>query len=134
MKIAQQLSDKFAMGLSMLCVIHCLLLPFLLVLLPSLGSLQLADEAFHQWMLAAVIPISIYALTMGCKKHKHYRLLFWGISGIVIMVLALLVGHDIAGEAGEKVLTLLGAMLIVFAHLGNFRRCQQKNNCTDKCS
>lgn len=134
MKIAQQLSDKFAMGLSMLCVIHCLVLPFLLVLLPSLGSLQLADEAFHKWMLAAVIPISIYALTMGCKKHQHYRLLLWGISGIVIMVLAVLIGHDIAGEAGEKVLTLLGAMLIVVAHLGNFRRCQQQNSCKTKCS
>ena len=96
--------------------------------------MQWGDEAFHKWMLVAVIPISIYALTMGCKKHQHYRLLFWGISGLMVMVLAVLIGHDIAGEAGEKILTLLGAILIVFAHVGNFRRCQQQKYCKTQCS
>ena len=130
MKITQELTDKFAIGLSMLCTIHCLILPLLLVLLPSLGSLQLQNEAFHLWMIAAVIPISIYALTMGCKKHQRYRLLLWGISGLVLMILAVSLGHEIVGESGEKILTLLGTILVVIAHLGNFRRCQQHKSCS----
>jgi carbon starvation protein CstA len=129
MKTAQQLTDKFAMSLSMLCAIHCLLLPLLLVLLPSLGSLQLVNESFHSWMIVAVIPTSIYALTIGCKKHQRYRLLFLGVSGLILMILAVLIGHEIAGEIGEKVFTLLGAMLVTLAHFGNFRRCQRYQNC-----
>lgn len=130
MKTVQEFADKFSVGLSILCAVHCLLLPILLVLLPSLTALQLQNEAFHFWMIVGVIPISIYALTVGCKKHQRYRLLLWGGSGLVLMVLAILLGHDLIGEYGEKVLTLVGASLVVFAHIGNFKRCQQHTNCT----
>ena len=130
MKTVQEYTDKFAIGLSMLCAIHCLLLPLLLVALPSIGALQLQNEAFHFWMLATVIPTSLYALTIGCKKHQRYRLLSWGISGLILMLMAVFFGHDIAGEYGEKILTLLGAILVVVAHWGNFRRCQQHESCT----
>jgi hypothetical protein len=129
MKTAQSLTDKFSIGLSMLCAIHCLVLPLLLVALPNLAALHLQNEAFHTWTLVAVIPTSIYALTMGCKKHQRYHLFFWGLSGLLLMVLAVTFGHDIGGEAGEKGLTLLGAIFVVIAHWGNFKHC--KNN---KCS
>lgn len=131
MKNTQVLTDKFSIGLSVLCTIHCLVLPFLLALLPSLGAWQLHNEAFHAWMLVAVVPTSIYALTLGCKKHQRYRLFFLGISGLSLMVLALLLGHEIIGELGEKSLTLLGASLIAVAHWGNFKRCQAHKECTD---
>jgi putative Ca2+/H+ antiporter (TMEM165/GDT1 family) len=80
-------------------------------------------------MLISVIPISIYALTMGCKKHKRYRLFLLGGAGLVLMVVAVLFGHYIGGELGEKTLTLLGAVLIVIAHFCNFRLCRKHNNC-----
>ncbi|MBU2869077.1 MerC domain-containing protein [Colwellia sp. E2M01] len=129
MKVSQLLPDKFAIGLSMLCAIHCLALPIILVLLPSLGSLPLQDEAYHLWMLVAVIPISLYALTLGCKKHKKYQIFIWGALGLLLMVLAVLCGHELAGEYGEKILTLLGATFVSFAHLQNFRRCQKNVTC-----
>ena len=130
MKIVQEYTDKFAIGLSMLCAIHCLLLPLLLIALPSISALQIENEAFHFWMLAAVIPTSLYALSIGCKKHQRYRLLSWGISGLILMLTAVFFGNDIAGESGEKILTLLGAILVAVAHWGNFRRCQQHKSCT----
>jgi acid stress-induced BolA-like protein IbaG/YrbA len=63
-------TDKIAISLSTLCVIHCLSLPLLVALLPSFTVLSLHGEAFHFWMVVAVIPISLFALQMGCKKHK----------------------------------------------------------------
>jgi hypothetical protein len=127
MKNIQILTDKFAISLSVLCAVHCLILPFLLVALPSLTAVNLQNEAFHLWMLAAVIPISIYALSMGCKKHQRYRLLIWGLLGLSLMIIALFFGHDIAGEYGEKGFTLLGALLVVISHWGNFKRCKNSN-------
>ena len=56
MKTLQAKTDKLAIGFSLACAIHCLTVPTLLVLLPSLTVLQLDSEAFHFWMVAAVIP------------------------------------------------------------------------------
>ena len=105
MKTTQAITDKLAIGLSLACITHCLALPVLLVLLPSIAALQLDDESFHLWMLVAVIPSSVYALTLGCKQHKRYQLLFLGFIGIVLMILALLLGETLIGELGEKILT-----------------------------
>lgn len=71
MRSGQSIMDKFAIGLSLACAIHCIVLPVLLVMLPSLAALQLDDEAFHIWMVAAVLPSSIYALSMGCKQPAN---------------------------------------------------------------
>lgn len=82
-------------------------------------------------MLVAVIPSSIYALTMGCKAHKRYRIFYWGVAGLILMSLAVLLAHELIGETGEKLLTLVGALCVVIAHWGNFKRCQQ-HKCASK--
>ena len=137
MKTAQGVTDKFAISLSLMCAIHCLATPLLLALLPSLAALQLDSEAFHVWLAVAVIPTSIYALTLGCKQHKRYQLLVLGSTGLVLLVLALVLGEDRIGEAGEKVLTSLGACFVAVGHWFNYRLCrtqehsrsQKQNDC-----
>jgi uncharacterized membrane protein len=129
MKIAQEITDKVSIGLSTLCAIHCLVLPLLLLMLPSLVGTQLASEAFHTWMLIAVIPTSLYALTMGCKKHKRLQFLFIGMSGLVLLSSPVFLGHEIVNEFSEKILTLLGAGLMVLAHWKNFSLCKKHQEC-----
>ena len=125
----QRLSDKSAIGLSLLCTIHCLAMPLAAVLLPSIAALPLADETFHYWMLITVLPISAYALTMGCKKHQRYRLLLIGGVGLCILVFATYAGHDLLGETGEKTLTVVGTMILALGHLWNYRLCHHKGPC-----
>ncbi|TEW54854.1 MerC domain-containing protein [Psychromonas sp. RZ22] len=125
MKSIQAFTDKLSIGLSMLCAIHCLLLPFLLVLVPSTIAVQLGNEAFHAWMVFAVLPTSIYALTLGCKKHKNYRLIALGISGLLLLVLAVVLGEYLFGHLGEKIMTLAGATLLAIGHCWNFRLCRE---------
>ena len=122
-------SDKIAMSLSMLCMMHCLAFPLLVALLPSISALPLDKEAFHLWMVIAVIPISLYALTLGCKKHKKISILSSGLLGLVCLISAVLLGESRIGEAGEKILTVIGAILIAFSHYKNFHQCQHLNNC-----
>ena len=43
--------DKLAISLSFLCVAHCLLLPFAVIVLPVIGASFLEGEAFHYWLL-----------------------------------------------------------------------------------
>ena len=132
MNTTQTVTDKLAIGLSLGCAIHCLSLPVILALLPSLAALQLDNEAFHFWMLVAVLPTSVYALTMGCKQHKRYRLLVIGFIGLGLLVLALALGEERIGEAGEKMLTVIGAGFVAFGHWFNYRLChaQKHKDCT----
>ncbi|MCG8669575.1 MAG: MerC domain-containing protein [Pseudomonadales bacterium] len=128
MKNLRAYSDQLAISLSLLCTIHCLAVPVLLVALPSLASLRLDNEAFHIWMIIAVLPISLYALTLGCKKHKRYRVVAFGCAGLVFLVAAIL-GEDLFGEAGEKSLTVIGSALLIWGHIQNYRLCREHENC-----
>lgn len=128
-EIAKNLTDKIAITLSLTCAVHCLAMPLLLLLLPSVAALQLNSEAFHMWMVVVVVPTSIYALFMGCRQHEHYRLLAIGSVGLVFLMLAVTLDEELIGELGEKALTLVGAVIIAFGHYRNFRLCQQKSNC-----
>lgn len=129
MKNIQILTDKTAIGLSLVCALHCLAFPLIIVLLPSLAALQLNNEAFHAWMVLAVVPISAYALTMGCRQHKRYRLLVFGFLGLSCLISAVVLGEIFLGEAWEKVLTSIGAGLIAYGHYCNYRLCQNRDNC-----
>jgi hypothetical protein len=125
MKNKQQFFDRTAIALSTACVIHCLAFPIIAVALPSLIALNLSDESLHLWLLFAVVPVSIFALAQGCDKHKSYRALLAGFTGLAILLAAYGLGHDLLGESGEKLLTIIGGCLIAAAHIKNQRLCRE---------
>ena len=129
MKNLSSYTNSFAIGLSAMCVIHCLATPLLLVLLPSLSTLHLENEAFHSWLLIAVIPTSLFSLAMGCKQHQYYRVLAIGILGLAVLVSAVFVEDLANGELLEKVLTVTGAVIVALAHYMNFRLCRKQQDC-----
>lgn len=122
----QTIADKAAITLSIACTIQCLALPLLSVFLPTAVALYLGDEQFHLWLLVAVVPTSLFALTIGCKKHRDLRVILLGAIGLVILVLSALLGHGVLGEIGEKAATTVGACLIAAGHILNHRLCQQQ--------
>ena len=77
--------DKSSVGLSTVCAVHCLLMPVAVVMLPSLAALPFADERFHV-LVFFVLPLSTVALTMGCRKHRSWRVMAVGVSGLVLLV------------------------------------------------
>ena len=127
--ILQPVADKAAISLSLICAVHCLAMPLVIALLPALASYGLADEAFHTWIILAVIPLSAFALTMGCKKHRQLNVLYTGLVGLFLLCLTPLLGHELLGETGEKALTTAGAALIAASHLKNFRLCRNETAC-----
>ena len=116
--------DKSSVGLSTVCAVHCLLMPVAVVMLPSLAALPFADEHFHILLVFFVLPLSIVALTMGCRKHRSWRVMAVGLSGLVLLVGAALVGHDLFGELMEKTATVVGAGLVALSHVMNYKKCR----------
>ena len=131
MRTRQAFTDKIAIGLSIACAVHCLVFPVLILMLPSVAALNLDNEAFHVWMVVAVIPCSVYALFLGCKEHNRRQLFVLGFIGLSMLVLALVLSEARIGEAGEKIMTLLGASLVAVGHRRNYRLChaQQHKDC-----
>lgn len=125
----QSLSDKTAIGISALCVVHCLVLPIALTLLPTLASLPVADEAFHKWLLVGIIPASLLAIVIGCRKHRNMSVVVLCFTGILLLILAVVAGHDLFGEAGEKGLTAIGSALLIWGHIKNHNLCKKQACC-----
>ena len=130
MKLTQTAADKFAIGLSLMCTVHCFATPVILALLPSFAVLQINGEQFHLWVLAVVLPTSLLALSLGCKKHKRTRYMACGVVGLAFLIIAVLLGY----EEAEKVLTLIGSAFIALAHWFNYQQCFKKNNENCPCS
>jgi hypothetical protein len=80
------LLDRIAVGMAVVCGIHCLVTPVLLVVLPILGTTFWVDEDFHLWMLFLVIPTTCLALFSGCRRHKDRWVLAVGVLGLGILL------------------------------------------------
>ena len=119
-----ELLDHTAIGLSALCALHCLAMPVAMVLLPSLTFLPFADEHFHLALVFVVLPTSLFALFMGCRRHRRIRVLVWGGSGVAVLLGTAIVGHEVLGASWERILTVFGASLVVVGHLQNFSLCR----------
>ena len=123
---SQLTSDKFAMSFSAICMIHCLFAPSLIVLSYSSLALTLESELIHKVILLITIPVSIFAISLGYKNHTNNSIIYTGITGLTILISALLIGENI-GENAELVMTIIGSMLVIACHYRNYRICKKIN-------
>lgn len=117
--------DKVAIGFSAICALHCILLPVALIFLPALSTTFLGSEDFHKALLYFVVPSSAIALFLGCKMHGKNHVYVYGAVGIGALLIASFFGHDLFGESGEKLLTLIGAGIISLGHIKNQKLCAE---------
>ena len=144
----KQFSDKLSICLSVCCILHCIALPFLILLIPSVASLWINDESVHVVLVLLAIPISLFAMSVSLKKHHNYKCIALAVIGLVLLVLAIFM-HDIGfsgehghvehanekreygehsheehgglGETLETVFTVLGGLILLSAHFLNIR-------------
>ncbi|MCF6439775.1 MerC domain-containing protein [Pseudoalteromonas luteoviolacea] len=124
----QQTGDRVSIGLAFLCVAHCLVLPVVVLALPFVATSFLQEEAFHQMLLFGVLITSIVALYSGCKSHQKWKIFYSGIFGLVVLSVAAFFGHDLLGDAGETILTVVGSLVVAYSHLINIKTCR-----SDEC-
>jgi hypothetical protein len=110
--------DRIAISMAVVCGIHCLVTPFLLVALPILATTFWVDSNFHLWMLLLVLPTTSLAVWSGCRRHKDKWVLAAAIVGLTILTVSLVwerSGHAHAhspaepNQTGAQVAAGLGA-------------------------
>jgi hypothetical protein len=118
------LLDRFSIGLSALCLLHCLDIPLLISMTPVVATFAFADESFHIALVALVVPTSAVALGLGCRKHQGWDVVTIGLIGLALLGTAAFSEGLGLGEIGETVLTVIGALVVASAHVLNYRACR----------
>ena len=98
--------DTAAISLSAICLAQCLIVPVATIFAPTISLLPLADESFHIILLLFVLPVSILAMTLGCKKHKTYGVMYMQL-GLALMAVSAIWGHDLLVRQEKLLLRLL---------------------------
>ena len=119
--------DKLAVSTAGVCAVHCMFLPLIVGFFPAVGATFFGEEAFHQMLLWLVIPLSLFALFLGCRQHKSWLVAALGAIGMAVLVMAAILGHDGLGESGERIATLIGSCFIAAGHVRNFTLCRRVN-------
>jgi hypothetical protein len=107
------------MGLSALCLVHCLALPWLLASMPVVIFAALPEGLReNEWLHAALIlPVLLVSGPVLLRARPGRRQI-----GLVLAAFAALVGGLFVGsEAGEQAMTVTGALLLLVAHGARLR-------------
>ena len=113
--------DFVGFSASMLCAIHCAVLPFLLTLAPLAGLQFLENPWIEYSFIILSLLIAANALVHGYRRHHHKSLaLFVALVGFLLIAL----GRLIELEWTEILFTSLGGVTIAIAHLINWKHIQ----------
>jgi hypothetical protein len=114
--------DRFAIALSGVCLVHCLLLPFAIALMPLLAIGVGSDEHLHELMLWVVLPVSLVGLLLGWRRHRRSDVLALGLAAMALLAFAGTWGHANLSQLVEVALTVPGSLALAVAHLLNYRQ------------
>lgn len=143
-------ADRVGVFLSLLCAVHCIATPFILLLMPAMGEIW-SHPAAHWAMALLVVPIALILTLKAHKRHgRTWILITCGLGVLFILggALAPHIQHFLAGQSSAaaahehccpavevtgagasyqftvgSVLTTLGGLLLIATHIGNLRSC-----------
>jgi hypothetical protein len=113
--------DALGIATSVLCAIHCAVLPLVVVSLPVLGINIVHNASFEFGMIGLAFFIGSYALWHGFRRHHRRRTPWLLFCGGIGFLLAKQVWHPY-----ELLLLPFAVVLIVGAHVLNFRLSRRK--------
>jgi hypothetical protein len=103
--------DRLAIGLSGLCLAHCLATAVFVALLASAGGVLL-NPHIHEIGLTFAILLGAIALGQGVLKHGYAMPVWVGSLGLGVMAGAMTLDHD----GGEVVCTIVGVLILALGH------------------
>jgi hypothetical protein len=112
--------DRFGALASMMCAVHCALLPLIFGVLPVLGLGFLAAHGFEQAFVSFAIVLASISLVFGLRRHGSYRAFLFLVPGIVLLVIGVLIGSN-HSDPWHATVVSIGGTLIALSHVINMR-------------
>ncbi|MDY6814167.1 MAG: MerC family mercury resistance protein [Pseudomonadota bacterium] len=110
--------DLYAVGLSTMCLLHCLALPLLAVLLPFAAGMS-ENPYIHRALVLLAAPATLWIAWTSLPVSSSLPFLLTAFSGLGLLLIAAFVD---AVATYEQPMTAAGALLLAFAHLRRWAR------------
>lgn len=104
------LLDRIAIGVSGLCLVHCLTSAILLTVLASAGALL--DPRIHEFGMGLALVLGVVALGRGIVSHGYMMPAAIGALGLGVMAGSLQLPHS----GAEIVYSMLGVAILALGH------------------
>lgn len=129
-------SDFAGIGLSLLCLVHCLALPVLIAFAPTILRGLPGDDVTHRSLAVMIGLVGLLALRTGYRVHRKRWVLAVFVMGFVLVLSAAVLGESVLSGYGEAAITVCGGLLLVTAHLFNHSFCRSctVHSCSQNCS
>lgn len=120
--------DKLGVIASSVCLVHCLVLPFVLILLPFAGLEYLASNAAHKVLAFFVLLFALTAIVPGYLQHRRKTILIAMLFGLSLVMLATFSLAALNLSNLETPLITVGNLILVATHLQNRRHLSKLHN------
>jgi hypothetical protein len=113
---------------SLLCAIHCAVLPLVVTLLPLVGLSFLADERTEWVLLGLSALLGVTSLCLGYRAHRRRRALVVLSIGLALLALGRM-SEEREIETFGVPLIVTGGLIVAGAHWINHRLCRACRVC-----
>jgi carbon starvation protein CstA len=112
--------DRFGALASMMCAVHCALLPLIFGVLPALGLGFLAKHGFEQAFVSFAIVLASISLIYGMRRHGSYQAFLFLVPGIALLVIGVVIGSN-HSDPWHATVVSIGGTLVALSHVINMR-------------
>lgn len=117
----RHLLDRLGAAGSLLCAVHCALLPILIATLPSLGVAGWFDDGFELVFVMFATGLGLFSVVWGYRRHRAVRALSLLIPGLLVLWAGVLYRPLHEALLPHAVAMTFGGTLVGLAHLANLR-------------
>lgn len=113
--------DGVGIATSLLCAIHCAVIPLMVSAIPLLGIDLVHNEVFEWAMILLALVVGYYSLIHGYTTHhrSHTPIILFSVGAVFLVFKQFLPEHSI-------VFLVIAVSLIVTAHYINYRMCKAR--------
>ena len=120
--------DNFGALASWACAVHCLVLPFLVGVLPLIGLSFLLSETTEKFLIGVSVILAVFSLLPSYYMHHgKLRSIFLALAGLSLIIVTHLLFED--SFLLKAILLITGAVLITAAHMLNRYLCHTCRVC-----
>lgn len=105
------LMDRIAIGVSGLCLVHCIASAVFVAFLAAGGSFLL-DPIFHEVGMTIALVLGVVGLGRGIVTHGYMMPSAIGGLGLGVMAASLTIGH----EDGGTLFSIIGVLIVALGH------------------
>jgi len=117
----RRLMDRIGATGSIVCAIHCALLPVAIAVLPSLGIAVWLGDGFEQAFVLFATLLGLFSVVWGYRRHGAIRALGLLLPGLAVLWAGVLYAPLHHALVPHAVAMTLGGTLVGLAHVANLR-------------